>query len=231
MRVALNIRCSNMCAKPERPAGSSFEPTSYQTCTDDVRRAGVADRIDAQAVGERAFGEGDRLERRRGGWRAPWRVWACAVSGSRAAPSRRAARNRRMNISGKQGCATCRRVAGAVNVRESCPARGGGTPSVTEGARDDREGTASSHPAPSAPPSPGGEGFLGVTSCGCCSQTGTPPPARPSRRRSRSARPASSADCRRSESAAASRARLASRAAAAISLSSVGHVTLSLCRP
>ena len=34
LRVALNMRCSNRCANPERPAGSSFEPTSYHTCTD-----------------------------------------------------------------------------------------------------------------------------------------------------------------------------------------------------
>ena len=29
----LNIRCSNRCAKPVRPAGSSFEPTLYQMLT------------------------------------------------------------------------------------------------------------------------------------------------------------------------------------------------------
>src|SRR4249919_4101594 len=34
--VLLNIRCSNRCAKPERPCGSSFEPTWYQTCTATV---------------------------------------------------------------------------------------------------------------------------------------------------------------------------------------------------
>ena len=33
LRVALNIMCSNRWAKPERPAGSSLEPTPYQTCT------------------------------------------------------------------------------------------------------------------------------------------------------------------------------------------------------
>jgi len=31
--VALNIRCSNRWAKPERPAGSSLDPTLYQTWT------------------------------------------------------------------------------------------------------------------------------------------------------------------------------------------------------
>src|SRR6185369_4103807 len=36
LAVALNIRCSNRCAKPERPAGSFFEPTSYQTATDTL---------------------------------------------------------------------------------------------------------------------------------------------------------------------------------------------------
>src|SRR5207342_3777051 len=30
----LNIRCSNRCAKPVRPVGSSFEPTWYQMATD-----------------------------------------------------------------------------------------------------------------------------------------------------------------------------------------------------
>src|SRR5262245_25720257 len=34
LRVDLNIRCSNRCAKPERPIGSSTEPTSYQTWTE-----------------------------------------------------------------------------------------------------------------------------------------------------------------------------------------------------
>jgi hypothetical protein len=33
LRVALNSMCSNRCANPERPCGSSLDPTWYQTCT------------------------------------------------------------------------------------------------------------------------------------------------------------------------------------------------------
>ena len=31
--VPLNIKCSNRCAKPVLPFGSSFDPTLYQTVT------------------------------------------------------------------------------------------------------------------------------------------------------------------------------------------------------
>ena len=34
--VDLNMMCSKRWAKPERPAGSSFEPTSYQTATETL---------------------------------------------------------------------------------------------------------------------------------------------------------------------------------------------------
>ena len=137
LRVDLNIICSNRWAKPERPRGSSLRADIVPDLDRDVGAVRIADRIDAQAVGERAAsdrrsaaraaavcGRGRRrAERTQAAKAAREQINASSSPASRARALLRRARARRQacsasaaSASSSQRCSAASRSALALSI-------------------------------------------------------------------------------------------------------------------